>query len=138
VAGLSVVREFDRFSISVWTLDRFTLNADNYGYQASQQLLAGATGKTSFGVAKWTFSGGLDVYRETPERWDGAIEAEGNLGRTDFLLDVSAAWHFSPSWTLTFGAKVPVYSVVVGEQASYPAILTVGVASGLQPPRAGN
>jgi hypothetical protein len=132
VAGLELERTFDRFSLSAWTLDRFTLGTDAYGYQSGHKLLGGVTGKSGLGLQHWSFSGGLDVFRETPERWDGVIEQEGNLGRTDLLLDVAASWIFARPWTLTFGAKVPLYSAVQGEQTTYPAILNVGVASSLE------
>jgi hypothetical protein len=127
--GASVERAFDSFSLSLWTLNRLTFGTNLYGYQSGHRLLAGLTAASNFSLRRFTFSGGLDVYRETPEHWGGVIEDEGNLGRTDLILDLSVSWSFAESWLLTLGLKVPVYSYVQGEQATYPGILTLGVST---------
>jgi hypothetical protein len=129
VLGASVDRRFDSFSISLWTLDRLTFGTNSYGYRSGHRLLAGLSGTTAFGLRRFTFSGGLDVYGETPESWSGIIEEEGNLGRTDVIIDLTASWMFAEGWFLTLGLKVPVYSFVLGEQTTYPGILTLGIAT---------
>ncbi|MBS2030676.1 MAG: hypothetical protein JST54_22420 [Deltaproteobacteria bacterium] len=128
VAGLSLSRAFDGFGIGVWTLDRFTFATNPYSYRSGHKLLAGANATSMLGLASWSFQGGLDIYRETPERWSGVIEDEGNVGRTDLILDLNATWSFSRRFALVMGAKVPVVSHVQGEQAGYPAILDVGLS----------
>lgn len=129
VVGASIEKRFDAFSAALWTLDRFTVGTDGFGYQSGDKLLAGASASSALGLSRWSFTVGLDLYRETPERWSGVIEAEGNLGRTDLMLDASVAWAFTKDWGLDLGVKVPVHSVSQGEQASYPAILTLGIAT---------
>ena len=129
--GASLSRSFDQVALAIWTLDRFTLGTNSFAYRSGHKLLAGASASTSFGLASWSFKGGLDVYRETPEHWSGIIETEGNVGRTDLLADLSASWRFSKRFSLNLGAKIPVYSHVQGEQATYPAIIDIGLGATL-------
>ena len=134
VAGISMARQFESFALTAWTLDRFTFATNKYDYQSGDKLLFGASASTAFGLTSWSFSGGIDLYRETPERWSGIIEDEGNTGRTDVLFDGTATWAFSKRFSLVIGAKVPVFSHVQGEQASYPAIVTLGISGMLGSP----
>jgi hypothetical protein len=104
-------------------------SADRYGYRSGHRLLAGVSATSALGLQRFSFTGGLDVYRETPETWSGVVEDEGNIGRTDLLVDLTASWRFTAGWLVTFGLKVPVFSAVQGEQASYPGIATLGVST---------
>lgn len=131
VAGASVARSMGSWSLSAWTLNRLTLATNTHGYQSGHKLLAGIQGVTGFGLQRWRFTGGLDIFRETPERWGGVIEEEGNLGRTDLIVDVSAAWSFAKTWSLSVGAKIPVFTDASGEQTTYPAIVNLGIATSL-------
>ncbi|MFT3843265.1 MAG: hypothetical protein QM723_40145 [Myxococcaceae bacterium] len=129
VLGASIDRRFDDFTLSIWTLDRFGLMTNGHGYQPNHKLLAGVTASSTLTLPGWRFSLGLDVYRETAERWSGVIEDEGNLGRTDVIVELDASWMFTMGWSAKLGLKIPVYSAVVGEQAVYPAIVTLGVST---------
>ena len=62
------------------------------------------------------------------ERWDGLVEEEGNLGRTDLMLDTALAWLAPRRWAVSLGARFPVYTQAVGAQLSTPAIFLVTVA----------
>jgi hypothetical protein len=127
VVGVSIDHRFDDFTLSVWTLDRFGLMTNSHGYQPGHKLLAGVSALSSLGLTRWRFGLGLDVYRETAERWSGVLEEEGNLGRTDVIVELDARFSVAPGWWAKLGLKIPVYSAVVGEQANYPAIVTLGV-----------
>jgi hypothetical protein len=127
--GAAVERRLKGVTLSLWTLDRLVLGTNSYGYQAGHRLLFGASAQSTLGLTGFSFLGGLDVYHETAETWNGVVEQEGNLGRTDILLDLSASWRVGKSTALTLGVKVPLHSFVVGEQASYPAIVTLGISS---------
>jgi len=128
ILGASIDRQFTGYGLSLWTLNRFVFGTNSYGYQSGHKLLVGLTAKTDFGLKQFNFSGGLDVYREMGEHWSGKTELEGNLGRTDFIADLTAAWVFSKPWTVTLGLKIPLYSFVQGEQAYYPGILTLALS----------
>ena len=49
-----------------------------------------------------------------PERWSGVIETEGNLGRTDLMLETSVLWRFAPAWTVSLGARVMMFTAPPG------------------------
>lgn len=121
-AQLEVRRGVGRFEVGLWALGRATRYRNGHGYQAGDQLLAGLGALSERLRDGWTFAAGALVFHEEPERWDGVVETEGNLGRTDLLLEGSAAWRVARSWTVTFAARVPVWSDVVGAQLDTPAL----------------
>jgi hypothetical protein len=127
-AGASIERQFDAFRLSLFTLDRFTVFTNHFGYRAGHRILAGLDVKSGLGLDDFVFGLGLDLFRETAERWSGIVESEGNIGRTDLFVDANVAWAFSKAWSARLGVKVPIWSRANGEQVSYPAILTVGIA----------
>jgi hypothetical protein len=130
VAGLTLQRTFGPVTLNAFTLDRFPVARNHYGYQAGATLLFGAAAQSGLGLRLWNFSSGIDLFQQTTERWSGVQYTEGNLGRTDVLLDLSAAWSFAPSWSAVLGLKIPVYVHAVGAQVTYPAILSLGVVWG--------
>jgi hypothetical protein len=132
LVGAAVSHSIGPVGLSLWTLDRLVFGTNGYGFQAGNKLLAGLTSTSALGLARWVFTVGCDVYHEDAERWSGVIEQEGNLGRTDFIADLAASWAFTPAWKATLGLKIPFVSVVRGEQATYPGIVTLGVAGDLR------
>jgi hypothetical protein len=50
------------------------------------------------------------------------VETEGNLGRTDLMLDTSIAWQFVDKWSPSLGARAPFFTRAVGGQLNTPAI----------------
>ena len=70
---------------------------------------------------------------EQPERWDGIVQQDGNLGRTDFLVGGGLHWS-TQDVQLGLTLRVPVYSHIIGHhgQLTYPGLLglTVGTAFG--------
>jgi hypothetical protein len=71
--------------------------------------------------------GGL-VYNEQAERWSGVTETEGNLGRTDIMLDTAISWRFVGRWSVTLVARVPLWSQAVGAQLNTPAIVELAIS----------
>jgi hypothetical protein len=126
VAGLTLQKELGPVTVDLWTLDRFPVAENSYGYQAGVTLLFGAGVQSGLGLRDWNFSGGVDLYRQNAEHWSGVEYSEGNLGRTDVLLDLSTSWAFTPHWSAVLGLKIPLYTYAVGAQVSYPAILSFG------------
>ncbi len=72
----------------------------------------------------------VDSITELPERWDGAVEQDGNVGRSDVLVGAQVAWRLGPT-TLLLSARVPVFQVFFADgdegQLRYPAIVSLGV-----------
>ena len=109
-------------------LAKSSLYQNSYGYQAGSQLLAGVNVSSGLWTKDWWFMLGTLVYNEQPERWSGVTESEGNLGRTDLLLETSISWRFHNQWNATLAAKFPVYSHAVGAQLNTPAIVELGLS----------
>ena len=76
-------------------------------------------------LGPWRAQAGLDYARETAETWDGRIEEEGNLGRSDLLFSAGLARIFG-SRALTLTAKIPLRTRSNGVQVDYPAIVVLG------------
>lgn len=128
LAGVEVRRGVGRFSIAGWMLAKASLYANTHQYQAGSQLLAGANVASDLWTRRGWFMLGALVYDEQPERWDGVTETEGNLGRTDLMLDTAVTWRFGGRWSATLSARIPLFSRAVGAQLSTPAVGELGIA----------
>ncbi|MGZ3425324.1 MAG: hypothetical protein ACXVCV_01690 [Polyangia bacterium] len=128
LASVELRRAVGRFSVAGWMLAKTSLYENSHGYRAGSQLLAGANGSSDLWLRGWWFMLGALVYDEQPERWSGVTETEGNLGRTDLMLDTAIGWRFSGRWSATLSARVPLVSRAVGAQLSTPAIAELGIA----------
>lgn len=115
-------RRAGRFIVGGWLLGKASLYANRHGYQAGALLTGGVRASSDLWLPRWQFQLGALCYHEEPERWSGVIETEGNLGRTDLMLETSVLWRFAPAWTVSLGARVPVWSRITGAQLSTPAI----------------
>jgi hypothetical protein len=120
--GAEVRRAAGLFVVDGWLLAKTSLYSNRHGYQAGSQLLAGANVSSDLRAPRWWFMLGALVYNEQPERWDGITETEGNLGRTDVMLDTAITRGFARKWSVTLSARIPLYSWAVGAQLSTPAI----------------
>jgi hypothetical protein len=127
LAGLEVRRGIGRFSVAGWVLAKASLYQNPHHYQAGSQLLVGANVSSDLWLPRLSFMLGALVYNEQPERWDGVTETEGNLGRTDLLIESSITWRFSGWWSATVAARVPVLSETVGAQLNTPAIGEISI-----------
>ncbi|MCU1282935.1 MAG: hypothetical protein JWM53_6481 [bacterium] len=128
LAGVELRRAVGRFSVAGWMLAKSSFYENSHHYQAGSQLLAGANGSSDLWLRRWWFMLGALVYDEAAERWDGVTETEGNLGRTDVMLDTAISWRFSGRWSATLSARIPVWSRAVGAQLSTPAIGELAIA----------
>ena len=128
LAGVELHRAIGRFSVGGWLLAKTSLYQNGHQYQAGSQLLAGGNASSDLWTRDWWFMLGALVYDESPERWSGLTETEGNLGRTDLMLDTAVSWRFARRWSVTLSARVPLYSHAVGAQLNTPAIGELGFA----------
>jgi hypothetical protein len=107
------------------------LYENGHGYQAGLRASAGAQA----GRKVWrslTGAAGLEGLYEGPERWDGRIRQDGNLGRTEALAALSLVQAF-PKSTLGFSARVPVFRhIVSGDEkpGTFSSPLMVGLFVG--------
>lgn len=130
VLALEAAYPLGRYSLRAYAQAQLVLDESSKGYRAGNRYGMGALSEGPL-VGALRGSVGLDVLTEQPERWDGRIEQDGNLGRTDVLVGVSLTYPLGP-FRLTVGAKVPVYQHVIetgheGGQLTYPAIVNVGL-----------
>jgi hypothetical protein len=128
LAAVELHRAVGRFSVGAWLLAKTSLYQNSHHYQAGSQLLAGANASSDLWTSRLWFMLGALVYDEAPERWDGITETEGNLGRTDLMLDTAVSLRFARRWSVTLSARVPLYSRAVGAQLNTPAIGELGFA----------
>jgi hypothetical protein len=130
LVGLTALRSFGTFSLDAWTLERLPFYANGYGYQAGAQFSFGAGGQSSFGTTKWLFGASLEGFHAASETWSGLKYPEGNVERTDFLVDLTVGYLVSRWTQVTLDVRVPVYTHAVGSVITYPAILTLSVGFG--------
>ncbi len=128
LAGVELHRAIGRFSVAGWMLAKASLYQNAQHYQAGSQLLAGANASSDLWTSRWWFMLGALVYNEQPERWDGVTETEGNLGRTDVMLDTAISVRFRGRWSVTLSARIPLFSQAVGAQLSSPAFGELSIA----------
>jgi hypothetical protein len=108
------------------------LYENSRGYRAGNRYMGGVSADTLLFAA---LRGGLgmDAVNEQPERWDGAVQQDGNVGRTDILVGGNLSYGFD-SFTASLSVKVPVYQHFLSShhegdpgQLTYPAVVSLGV-----------
>lgn len=118
-----------------WLLGKASLYANRHGYQSGTLLTGGVRASSDLWLPRFSFQVGALGYHEEPERWSGVVETEGNLGRTDLMLETTVLWRHASAWTMSLGARVPVWSRVTGAQLATPAIVDLSVSRLLRPGR---
>jgi hypothetical protein len=114
----------------------FFLYENGYGYRAGNRYSGGVSAEVEV-LPKLRVSLGSDLLNEQPERWGGAVQQDGNVGRTDLLVG-GAVGYMLGSVSVALSAKVPVWQHFIetsdehgGDpgQLTYPAILGLSVAT---------
>ncbi len=131
LVAASLQRRFDGWSTQAFALARLALYENSHHYRAGNRIFGGIGSTSALGTRNWQFTAGGDVYHESAEHWDGHLEDEGNLGRTDVLASVGFSVRVSAGWTLNTTVKVPVFVDAVGAQVSYPALLQLSASTTL-------
>lgn len=98
------------------------------GYRPGNRYLAGTSADLAL-VAELRGGVSVDLLNEQAERWNGEVQQDGNVGRTDLLLGGNVSYRLSDV-TLSLSLKVPVYQHFLeheGEpgQLTYPAIVAL-------------
>ena len=110
------------WSFTTSTYARLTLAPNDKGYRAGNRFGASLSAAHAF-HGGWAARAGLDAAREQPERWDGRIEEEGNLGRTDLFLSLGGSRPLAGSGSLGLSLRVPLVSKVQGPQVDLPLVV---------------
>ncbi|MSP61838.1 MAG: hypothetical protein EXR72_16190 [Myxococcales bacterium] len=127
LAEIEVRREVGRFVLSGWAIGKLALYSNRHGYQAGDLLLGGLRASSDLWLKRVRFLVGGVAYHEEAERWDGVVETEGNLGRTDVMVESAITWRFSGEWSVALSARLPVWSRSVGAQLSTPAVVELAI-----------
>lgn len=128
--GLDVSRVVGPVVLRGYAQAQLSLYENTKGYRAGTRILGGVEAGGVWNQLQ--LSAGLDAFNEAPERWDGVIQQDGNLGRTDILVGASVVYSLG-LFNLSVGVKVPVYQHIIqsddhdGGQLSYPGIINLGV-----------
>jgi hypothetical protein len=124
LAGAAIGRKFGEVVGTAGVLARLPVTTNDHGYRAGRRVQAFLAGDRRLAGA-WRAQAGLDYARETAETWDGIVEEEGNLGRSDLLLSAGVA-RLIGGRALVFTVKVPLRTRARAAQVDYPAIVSVG------------
>ncbi len=122
-----VRRLIGRFTLSAVVLAKLTLYQNSNGYKAGDQVAASLRAWSDLWTHRWTFMLGASVINEQAETWNGVEEEEGNLGRTDLMLDTSISVQLPRGVILSLAARIPVFTIAAGEQLATPAIVELSV-----------
>ena len=130
--GLEAGRTWDAWSARLWGQAQLSVAENSHGFRAGHRFNLGVSSTVKLTDAL-RVSAGADVANEQPERWDGRVQQDGNLGRTDVLLGGGLHWNVSRV-QMGLTLRVPVYSHIIGHhgQLEYPGLLglTAGTVFG--------
>lgn len=123
LAGFDAARAFGRVLTSGYLNAQLAFAQNRHGFQQGQRLGAGLSVGAKV-AGELTLNGLVDLLHETAERWQGRVQQDGNLGRTDVLAGVGASYAIE-RWRLSLRASTPVYQHVIGGQLSYPLLVSL-------------
>lgn len=103
---------------------------NGYGYRAGNRYSGGIAGDMEI-VKRLREGLGSDVLNEQPETWNGVVQQDGNVGRTDLLVGGMLGYAFG-SVVASVSVRVPVYQHFIESEhrhggdpgpLTYPAIV---------------
>jgi hypothetical protein len=122
VVGIEVARSLERWTFSGYGQLVLMLYENGHGYRAGHRV-AGGLGVDYAIVTPLQIGASVDLVHEAPERWDGRIQQDGNLGRTDLLVGLAARYTTGP---LSFGlsARLPAHQWIVHTEDEHAELST--------------
>ena len=115
VLGLDASRLLGGFQLAAYAQGQASLYQNGHGFRAGWRGLGGVQLAHRL-VGGLTGGLGADVMYEGPERWDGEIQQDGNLGRTEILVGLSLVQALGAT-SLGLTARVPVWRhIIVGDE----------------------
>ncbi|MFT7622751.1 MAG: hypothetical protein ACI9WU_001926 [Myxococcota bacterium] len=125
---LDVSYSWTDVSLLGWVDTRLSLYEGPKSYRPSSVVSGGVGVGSGFGLDRWMFSLGQEVFHEKAAKWSGT-PAE-NSGRTQLLLALAVHWQVEDSWSLSFTAKTPYLTWTEGEPFDFPFLGVLGVSWG--------
>jgi hypothetical protein len=123
--GIAIGSRLGATSLEVSALARWSLYDNAHGYRAGARYSLGARVNHPL-ISSWFGFGGLDLGREEAETWDGKIEAEGNLGRTDLLAAFGLGRPVGAVGSFSLTVEIPLVTDATGAQVDYPVLISLG------------
>jgi hypothetical protein len=124
LAGAAAGRRLGGLVATASVIARLPVATNGHGYRAGRRVLASLVGDHTL-TGPWRVQAGLEYGHETAETWDGIVEEEGNLGRSDLLGAIGLARVFGER-ALVLTVRVPLRTRSHGVQVEYPAIVSLG------------
>ena len=124
IFSLAVARSAGPFELRLSGVSRLTLAENDHGYRAGNRYSGQFEAAPKLGD-DWSAAVGLILAREEAETWDGRMEAEGNLGRTDLFLSLAGGRAIPPIGTIALAIQIPLASETTGDQVEIPVILSM-------------
>lgn len=116
VLGFDVTRQFGKLQFAGYAQGQSALYQNRHGFRAGTRWLGGVMAGSRL-AGSLTGGLGADLLHEGAERWEGRIQQDGNLGRTEVLAGMSLVYSVGPT---AFGvtARVPVWRrIITGTEA---------------------
>ncbi len=132
--GLELSRRLGIVQLSSYAQAFLSLYENKHDYRAGNRYTVGASADVGIG-RRLRLGLGTDLLNEQPERWNGMIQQDGNVGRTDLLAGGTVAVSFGRV-TGFLSVKMPVWQKFIERghthedqrgQLTYPAIVNIGV-----------
>ena len=125
MVGLSASRSFGEIGFNASASAKLSLYENGHGYRAGNRygVFLGTNRKLG---SVWGANAGFTLDRESPERWSGRIEEEGNLGRTDLMLAAGIGRGVPGMGSFGIKLQVPLKTWSTGEQVKYPLVVALG------------
>jgi hypothetical protein len=124
--SLAASRRAGEWSLTAAAAARLTLVQNGHGYRAGDRFGASLVAARAL-PRSWALRSGLELAHEQAEKWDGVLEEEGNLGRTDLFALLGVAYTLAVG-NVSVEARVPVASDVKGAQMDLPLIARLAFA----------
>lgn len=121
--GAGIGRNVGGYDLRLTGVATVPLYDNDHGYKPGARYGA-LLGAGRMITGPWSATTELSYLHEEAETWDGIVEEEGNIGRTDLLMSLGVGFDTSPG-TLSFNVQFPLVSESTGEQVKIPLVLAL-------------
>jgi thiol-disulfide isomerase/thioredoxin len=130
IVGIETYRTFGGVTLDAYFLALQSLYENGYGYKAGNRYALGLSAASSLNTSNWRFRTTLERSSESAESWSGVVyTTEGNIGRTDVIAGLEAAYQIDDDWRASLAVKVPVYTHVIGGQIDTPLYVALTIST---------
>ena len=128
LVGLGAGRRFGRVNLALTGLARFVVAENGHGYRAGHRYALSLNAQRPLS-SSWHLLASAEAWHESAETWQGRLEEEGNLGRTDVLLGFGVARSLRGGG-VSLSLRVPIVTRATSAHLDYPVLVSLGWSSG--------